>query len=65
MTWREPSVCVLCGNTANVRNGLVQWADALPGMRYEHVARCVDREACRARVQSEGKPWPVVERNVA
>jgi hypothetical protein len=64
--WTEPTECALCGSTGrDIHMQLVKWVDALPGMQYEHVARCDDRPACRARVESEGKPWPIIEGRAA
>jgi hypothetical protein len=58
--WTEPTECAICGwKGRDLRRGLVEWVDALPGMRYAHVDRCDDRQACRARVQAAGKPWPI------
>lgn len=54
--------CVLCGATgSDVRMRLVHWRDAPPGMSYSHVPRCEDRQACRARVEDQGEPWPLVD----
>jgi hypothetical protein len=53
--------CDLCGapNVA-VRHGLVAWKDwQVIGHRYEDVDRCVDVDACRARVAEAGEEWPV------
>jgi hypothetical protein len=60
--WSEPKECALCGAKGfPVKVGLVEWADALPGMKYEHLARCEQRDACRSRVEAKGEQWPVRE----
>lgn len=61
--WSEPRRCVLCGNTdhRDLRVALVHWRDGEPGMAYEHVPRCIDHDACRARVAANGELWPLVE----
>jgi hypothetical protein len=59
----QPEKCSICGHTdrRDLRYGLAHWRDAPPGMAYEHVARCLDRAACRARVEAIGDVWPLVE----
>jgi len=58
--WTEPTECALCGWKGHgIHVQLVEWAEALPGMRFAHVDRCDDRVACRARVQAAGKTWPI------
>lgn len=61
--WTEPTRCELCGNPdkRDLRTALAHWKDALPGMAYSHIAACLDRDACRARVLAAKKPWPLVE----
>jgi len=63
MTFTEPERCAICGNTdrRDLRYALAHWREAAPGMAYEHVARCLDRDACRARVESQDGTWPLVE----
>ena len=65
MTFTEPEACRLCNNTdrRDLRYALVHWRDAPLGMAYEHVARCLDRAACRARLTSRGAEWPLTESN--
>jgi hypothetical protein len=58
--WTEPTECSLCGTTGrDIHYQLVEWLDALPGMKWSHVARCDDRAGCRARVQTKGETYPV------
>ena len=60
--WTEPTECALCGwKGREITVLLVEWADALPGMRFAHLARCDDRRACRARVEDKGETWPLVD----
>lgn len=63
MTWPEPTRCSLCGNLErrDLTVRLVHWKDALPGMAFDQVDACSDRDACRARVVAAGEPWPLVE----
>lgn len=55
--------CALCGNPdkRDLGTSLAHWLNALPGMAYTHVDRCLDREKCRARVRAANKEWPLVE----
>lgn len=59
----ERDVCRICGHTdkRDLGTSLAHWKVSLPGMAYEHVLACRDREACRARVQAQGDIWPLVE----
>jgi hypothetical protein len=61
----EPERCAICGNTdrRDLRWRIAHWRDAEPGMAYENVGACSDREACRARVEANGETWPLVESN--
>ena len=61
MTWNEPRDCELCGAKGrDIHYQIVEYADALPGMRYAQIARCDDRVTCRARVELDGV-WPLKE----
>ena len=55
--------CALCGHPdkRDLGTSLAHWRDAPPGMAYEHITACRDRDACRARVQAQGDLWPLVE----
>jgi len=55
--------CLLCGNEvlAEVRVSLVRYKEPTPGRPFEHLPRCVNREACRARLEKLGEPWPVAD----
>lgn len=59
----DPAHCALCGwpEPRDLGTSLAHWRDAPMGMAYEHIVACVNRGACRARVQAQGKPWPLVE----
>lgn len=63
MTWTEPEQCRLCGSTErrDLWFTIVHWKLAEPGMAYEHVPACRDRDACMARVLASKKPWPLVD----
>jgi hypothetical protein len=59
----QPERCQICGHTdrRDLRYGLAHWRDAPPGMAYENIACCRERAACRARVETQGDVWPLVE----
>lgn len=61
--WTEPTRCRLCGHAEprDLMYRLAHWKLAEPGMAYEHIPACRDREACRARVAAAEKPWPLVD----
>lgn len=53
-------VCDICGYRGHdVRPGVVAWIDG--AQPYNAVDRCTDHAACRARVESDGEVWPVVD----
>lgn len=53
--------CLLCGASGPyVRPVMVEWVDPVP-YRFSVIPRCVDRVECRARVEDDGEPWPLVE----
>lgn len=58
--WTEPTVCELCGNArgGEVKFGIIRRPDNPPGMQYEHVPRCLDKNACRARVEAKERVKP-------
>jgi hypothetical protein len=61
--WTEPTECSLCGAKGReIRTRLVEWVDALPGMRFAHISRCDDEPTCRQRLAAQGEKWPIVER---
>lgn len=39
--------------------GLVSWRNPVDGQQYGAVPRCVDRVACRARIEARGEEWEV------
>lgn len=52
--------CLLCGNSSHdVKVGLVSWRNPVDNQRYASIPRCVDRIACRARVEANGDEWEV------
>lgn len=55
--------CALCGNVdpRDITTSLAHWREAPQGMAYEHVVRCRDVSACRARVHAQKKTWSLVE----
>lgn len=63
--------CVLCGSeTAETRLALVEWTEPVEGEGWSHVPRCVDRPACRLRVEGPkpaglGERWPLNDRTPA
>jgi len=59
MTRRE-TTCLICGANGNdVRVGLVSWRNPVDGQRYSAIPRCIDRLACRSRVEANGDEWEV------
>jgi hypothetical protein len=56
----KAGACVLCGSeTTDTRAQLVEWTDPVGG-RWSVIPRCLDRAACRYRVEVEiNEPWPV------
>ena len=67
MSWNEPTRCRLCGNTDRyaLRQSLVKWRDAEPGMFYDWIDRCKDEAACRERAELLDEPWPLAERKAS
>jgi hypothetical protein len=55
--------CAICNHPdkRDLGTSLAHWRDALPGMAYEHITACLDRAACRSRVEAAKKLWPLVE----
>jgi hypothetical protein len=57
--------CELCGFRSHheVKERPVEWTPAVvdgAGVKpWDTVFRCLDYQACRARVEGAGKPWPV------
>jgi hypothetical protein len=58
----EPPTCLLCGlvdpRGLTVRASLACYAD---DGRFERIDRCVNHQACRERLESEGVDWPLVD----
>lgn len=51
--------CFLCGVTSDqVRPGLACYRE---DGRFDHVDRCIDHQACRARVEANGNHWPLID----
>jgi hypothetical protein len=40
---------------------VVRWVDPQFG-QYEALDRCLDIDACKARVAANGDPWPIEDR---
>lgn len=54
--------CDLCGAEVGVIElRTVRVAGAQPGREFAAGWRCVAREACRARVEASGRPWPIAD----
>ena len=51
--------CVVCGAEAPTRFLLIRWASGDP--LFTAGPRCIDRKACRERVEAAGETWEVVE----
>jgi len=58
------SLCEVCGTTQRVAYALVRWKLDHSSTRFENLARCVDRVACRQRVESSGHEWLLDDRPV-
>jgi len=54
--------CVICGNRGDVRLGLVEWREPVEGETWTSLPRCVDRQACRDRLEALGELWDLVDR---
>lgn len=56
----RPSACLICGSeSAVVTVSLVEWAEPIDGRRWESLPRCIDRQACRERLELLGERWPI------
>ena len=52
--------CLLCGISGpQVRPRLIEWAEPIGAERFTVLPVCVDARECRARVQTQGEPWPL------
>lgn len=56
--------CELCGvESHEVRVELVEWTAAIQqafGLpTWDKALRCRDHQACRARMEATGQPWPI------
>lgn len=52
--WRRCEVCGFEANEPRVGPSLAKYR----GGGYDHVIRCQDADACRARSEAAGQPWP-------
>jgi hypothetical protein len=52
--------CELCGEHTRVRPALVAWKSVV--LPFGNVDRCVDSDACKARVVERGDEWPLIEK---
>lgn len=50
--------CEICDSIQRVEFALVRWK-VRDSYHHENLARCVDRRACRARVESSGHEWAI------
>lgn len=51
--------CELCNTDQRVSVSLVRWKIG-DKVQYDNLPRCVDRAACRARVEARGEEWMVL-----
>ena len=72
MTRPEPVDCQLCGQANADDRIMVEWLTPHPSpfegqaaIRFELIHRCRDRASCRARVETRGKSWPIVDASPA
>ena len=56
-----PAACVLCGDTEDVRTGLMRFRQLDDeGNVFSSGPRCRDRAGCRERYEARmGEPWPL------
>lgn len=56
--------CLICGaERVTTSVDLVEWLEPVAGHRFDTVERCVDRPACRVRLEAiPGERWPVADR---
>ena len=60
----EPRTCLLCGFEATSELIWLRpawWREAIEGRWITTIPRCLDIDACRARVAALGEPWPLLE----
>ena len=66
MTTVELLTCELCGlYGSDVAIGLAWYREADPSQQVQPIARCLDVDACRSRVEQRGEQWPLRERSEA
>lgn len=53
------NACVIFGDDSNTQLAIIRWKIGEP--EYDHGPRCLDRDACRARVEAAGEAWNVVD----
>lgn len=59
-TFAELLQCELCYVTdADVKIGLAWYRDVELGQAIQSIARCLDGDACRSRVEARGERWPL------
>lgn len=66
----DPRPCSLCGSETETVTALVEWLEPIDGQLWSSIPRCIERAACRARVELPkpaglGEPWPVDDRTPA
>lgn len=64
---RPPQIgdCLLCGERGAVQKLTLRLRQPVEGKVYVTWPRCVDRIACRGRVEASGEEWPVDDRTPA
>ena len=61
MTHRD-GTCLLCGTTSlDVKVGLIRWREPIGRDVFTSAPRCLDRPACRARLEAAGEVWDVLD----
>lgn len=56
---RQELTCDLCSTSSmDVRSGLACYAN---DGRFERIDRCMDHQACRDRVEEQGRKWELAD----
>lgn len=59
MSYPKVADCLICGERGMTLFSVVRWKTNRPP--YTSGPRCVDRAACRARVEAAGETWDVAD----
>lgn len=55
--------CLLCGHEGpDVRVGLAAWKKPIDGEVFTSIPRCVDKTACRDRVEADSQEWELLDK---